>query len=150
MEPGLKVNSLHTRSEDLAPSFKAGGICSGRTCGRVGPSRPSFWDGSPMAPGMAVRPTVTRRLFWGFCRGGWEGVGIWFQVMLQLASSTQVVGGLSVLKEIRLQMPTESVLYFADQAHVPYGHADWMKCEWFSEQITRFYSDWGRSWLLCL
>jgi len=31
------------------------------------------------------------------------------------------VGGLSVLKEICLQMPNESVLYFADQGHVPYG-----------------------------
>ena len=31
------------------------------------------------------------------------------------------VGGLSVLREIRIQLPFESVLYFADQGHVPYG-----------------------------
>ena len=48
------------------------------------------------------------------------------------------VGGLSVLKEIRLQMPTESVLYFADQGHVPYGPRGLDEVRMFSEQITRF------------
>jgi glutamate racemase len=48
------------------------------------------------------------------------------------------VGGLSVLKEIRLQMPTESVLYFADQGHVPYGPRGLVEVRMFSEQITRF------------
>jgi glutamate racemase len=48
------------------------------------------------------------------------------------------VGGLSVLKEIRLQMPTESVLYFADQGHVPYGPRGVAEVRMFSEQITRF------------
>ena len=48
------------------------------------------------------------------------------------------VGGLSVLKEIRLQMPTESVLYFADQGHVPYGPRGLAEVRMFSEQITRF------------
>jgi glutamate racemase len=48
------------------------------------------------------------------------------------------VGGLSVLKEIRLQMPTESVLYFADQAHVPYGPRGLDEVRMFSEQITSF------------
>jgi glutamate racemase len=48
------------------------------------------------------------------------------------------VGGLSVLKEIRLQMPNESVLYFADQGHVPYGQRGLDEVRMFSEQITRF------------
>ena len=48
------------------------------------------------------------------------------------------VGGLSVLKEIRIQMPTESVLYFADQGHVPYGPRGLDEVKTFSEQITRF------------
>jgi glutamate racemase len=48
------------------------------------------------------------------------------------------VGGLSVLKEIRQQMPTESVLYFADQGHVPYGPRGLVEVRMFSEQITRF------------
>jgi glutamate racemase len=48
------------------------------------------------------------------------------------------VGGLSVLKEIRLQMPNESVLYFADQGHVPYGPRGLDEVRMFSEQITRF------------
>ena len=48
------------------------------------------------------------------------------------------VGGLSVLKEIRLQMPTEAVLYFADQGHVPYGQRGLDEVRMFSKQITRF------------
>lgn len=31
------------------------------------------------------------------------------------------VGGLSVLREIRARLPRESLLYFADSGHVPYG-----------------------------
>ena len=48
------------------------------------------------------------------------------------------VGGLSVLKQIRLQMPNESVLYFADQGHVPYGPRGLAEVRVFSENITRF------------
>jgi glutamate racemase len=48
------------------------------------------------------------------------------------------VGGLSVLKQIRSQMPAESVLYFADQGHVPYGSRGLDEVRIFSEQITRF------------
>jgi glutamate racemase len=53
------------------------------------------------------------------------------------------VGGLSVLKEIRLQMPSESVLYFADQGHVPYGPRGLVEVRLFSEQITRFLLELG-------
>ena len=31
------------------------------------------------------------------------------------------VGGLSILREVRAQLPAESIVYLADQAHVPYG-----------------------------
>ena len=31
------------------------------------------------------------------------------------------VGGLSVLKAMREQMPAENIIYFGDQGHVPYG-----------------------------
>ncbi len=48
------------------------------------------------------------------------------------------VGGLSVLKEIRAQMPWESVLYFADQGHVPYGQRTLEEVRAFSVEITGF------------
>ena len=48
------------------------------------------------------------------------------------------VGGLSVLREIRIQIPSESVLYLADQAHVPYGERKVEQVREFSEKITRF------------
>lgn len=48
------------------------------------------------------------------------------------------VGGLSVLKAIRAQMPHESVIYFGDQGHVPYGPRPLEEVQAFSEEITRF------------
>jgi len=48
------------------------------------------------------------------------------------------VGGLSVLRVIREQMPEESVLYFGDQEHVPYGPRPLQQVKDFSEGITRF------------
>jgi glutamate racemase len=48
------------------------------------------------------------------------------------------VGGLSVLREIRVQLPSESVLYFADQSHVPYGSRGVEEVRTFSEEICRF------------
>lgn len=48
------------------------------------------------------------------------------------------VGGLSVLKAIRKQLPDEDVLYVADQAHVPYGPRPMEQVRSFSEAITRF------------
>jgi glutamate racemase len=48
------------------------------------------------------------------------------------------VGGLSVLKHIRQQLPYESVVYFADQGHVPYGPRSLEEVQNFSENITRF------------
>jgi glutamate racemase len=48
------------------------------------------------------------------------------------------VGGLSVLKAIRQQMPQQPVIYLADQAHVPYGQRSLEQVRAFSEEITRF------------
>jgi glutamate racemase len=48
------------------------------------------------------------------------------------------IGGLSILREIRRLLPHEDVLYFADQAHVPYGRRSMQQIRAFSEGITRF------------
>ena len=48
------------------------------------------------------------------------------------------VGGLSVLKAIRAQLPDEEVLYLGDQGHVPYGPRPLDEVRGFSEEITRF------------
>jgi glutamate racemase len=48
------------------------------------------------------------------------------------------VGGLSVLREIRAQMPGENLIYFGDQGHVPYGPRPMEQIQGFSEGITRF------------
>lgn len=48
------------------------------------------------------------------------------------------VGGISVLRAIREQMPEESVIYFGDQGHVPYGPRSMEQIQNFSETITRF------------
>lgn len=46
------------------------------------------------------------------------------------------VGGLSVLRAIRAQLPKENLLYFADQGHVPYGPRSLEEVRQFSEAIT--------------
>lgn len=48
------------------------------------------------------------------------------------------VGGLSVLREVRAQLPGEALVYFADQGHVPYGPRSLDEVRAFSEEITRF------------
>lgn len=48
------------------------------------------------------------------------------------------VGGLSVLRAIRAQMPEESIIYFGDQGHIPYGPRPIEQIRDFSEAITRF------------
>ncbi len=48
------------------------------------------------------------------------------------------VGGLSVLREIRLLMPNENIIYFGDQVHVPYGARSMGQIQGFSEGITKF------------
>jgi len=48
------------------------------------------------------------------------------------------VGGLSVLREIRKQLPNEKLIYFGDQVHVPYGARTLEEVRLFSETITRW------------
>jgi glutamate racemase len=48
------------------------------------------------------------------------------------------VGGLSVLRAIRSQLPAQDLLYFGDQAHVPYGSRTLEEVREFSTEITRF------------
>lgn len=48
------------------------------------------------------------------------------------------VGGLSVLRAIRAELPNEEIIYFGDQAHVPYGPRPLDEVCAFSEEITRF------------
>lgn len=48
------------------------------------------------------------------------------------------VGGLSVLRAVRAELPAESLIYFADQSHVPYGPRPLNEVRAFSEAITRF------------
>ncbi len=53
------------------------------------------------------------------------------------------IGGLTVLRAIRQLMPDESLLYLADQAHVPYGPRTMEEVGYFSEAITRYLLDQG-------
>jgi glutamate racemase len=48
------------------------------------------------------------------------------------------VGGISVLRAIREQMPEESVIYFGDQVHIPYGPRPMEQIRSFSDAITKF------------
>jgi glutamate racemase len=48
------------------------------------------------------------------------------------------VGGLSVLRAMRELLPTQTMIYLADQAHVPYGTRSLEEVRQFSTGITRF------------
>jgi glutamate racemase len=48
------------------------------------------------------------------------------------------VGGLSVLNAIRQLLPTENLIYLADQENVPYGPRSLAEVRKFSEGITRY------------
>jgi glutamate racemase len=48
------------------------------------------------------------------------------------------VGGISVLRSIREQMPEESVIYFGDQGHIPFGPRSMEQIRNFSQAITKF------------
>ena len=47
------------------------------------------------------------------------------------------IGGLSVLREVKRQLPGEELIYIADQAHVPYGNRSRGEVLGFSEGIVR-------------
>lgn len=53
------------------------------------------------------------------------------------------VGGLSVLREILSSLPAQPIMYFADQAHVPYGSRKVEEVRDFARGITRYLLDQG-------
>jgi glutamate racemase len=53
------------------------------------------------------------------------------------------IGGLSVLRAIRQQMPNEPVVYLADQGHVPYGLRSLEEVRSYAVVITRFLTGLG-------
>lgn len=53
------------------------------------------------------------------------------------------VGGLSVLREIQRLLPHNPTLYYADQAHLPYGPRSAGEIYGFVEAITRFLIEQG-------
>jgi hypothetical protein len=53
------------------------------------------------------------------------------------------VGGLSVLRSIRKEIPLEAVIYLADQIHIPYGPRPLVEVRSFAFEITRFLLDLG-------
>lgn len=53
------------------------------------------------------------------------------------------VGGLSVLREIHRLLPEYPTLYFADQAHLPYGPRSVEQLRGFTDAITRFLLERG-------
>lgn len=48
------------------------------------------------------------------------------------------VGGLSILRALRQELPGEPLLYVADQAHLPYGPRPLVEIRAFAKGITRF------------
>jgi glutamate racemase len=48
------------------------------------------------------------------------------------------VGGLSVLRAVRRELPAQPVIYFADQAHVPYGPRSLDEVRSFATGITEY------------
>lgn len=53
------------------------------------------------------------------------------------------VGGLSVLRAIREQLPAQPVIYIGDQVHVPYGQRSLEEVRVFSTEVTRFLLEQG-------
>lgn len=53
------------------------------------------------------------------------------------------IGGLSVMHAIQKALPSETLIYLADQAHVPYGPRSLNEVRAFSEGITRYLLDQG-------
>lgn len=58
------------------------------------------------------------------------------------------IGGLTVVREIHRQMPQESILYFADTAHVPYGPRPLDEIKSFAMSIIDFLIQKGATVIL--
>ena len=48
------------------------------------------------------------------------------------------VGGLSVLRAVRRELPGEDLIYFADQKHCPYGPRPAAEIRALSQRVTEF------------
>jgi glutamate racemase len=53
------------------------------------------------------------------------------------------VGGLTVVKEIKLAFPDVSIIYFGDTARLPYGNKSAQTIQKYSREITGFLADKG-------
>ncbi len=51
------------------------------------------------------------------------------------------VGGLTVLKELRRQLPNESTIYLGDEARMPYGEREAAEVVEFTKQAMRWFAD---------
>lgn len=51
------------------------------------------------------------------------------------------VGGLTVANAVKQALPNESIIYFGDTAHLPYGEKSAEAIRFYSEKITRFLLD---------
>lgn len=51
------------------------------------------------------------------------------------------VGGLTVLKELRRQLPNESTIYLGDEARMPYGERDAAEVVEFTKQAMRWFKE---------
>lgn len=72
-----------------------------------------------------------------------DGQGMSHLASMPIGMFDSGIGGLSVLRALHAQLPGESVLYVADQAHVPYGPRPLEEVRSFAEGITRFLLEQG-------
>lgn len=95
-----------------------------------------------MAPRMADGPRIHAEFVQEVCQSG--GKVIIFHRSMKFRANSSIgifdsgIGGVSVLRAIREQMPEESVIYFGDQEHIPYGPRPMEQIRNFSEVITNF------------
>lgn len=60
------------------------------------------------------------------------------QVSIPVGVFDSGVGGLSVARELMRQVPATQIIYFADQAHTPYGQRSLAEIRVLTGEITRF------------
>jgi len=58
------------------------------------------------------------------------------------------IGGLSLVRALRRELPNESILYFADLQHLPYGEKSFEQVNEYSLQVARFLRDQGAKLIL--
>jgi glutamate racemase len=58
------------------------------------------------------------------------------------------LGGLTVLREVRRMLPDESVIYFGDTAHVPYGSRPVQELIELADRIVSYLTQQGAKYLI--